>query len=324
MKKPSKIEEAYSSLERLSRGQMNSEAASEIKKALTGSISLLVSKAADIVGDKSLRKLIPELIAAFHRFMADKGRADKQCLAKISIVNALNKLEYQGSDVYIAGARHVQMEPAYGEMIDAACDLRCGCAFGLARIHHPDTNYILVDLLVDKETPVRVAAVKALAYIAEPESELLLRLKVLNGDAEVDVMSECFAGLMVMVPERSLEFVSRYLKTDDLTIVESAALAVGESHIPEAFNILRDCWDEDPYPPYRRALLLPIALVRSDESFKFLVEVVKESSIQTASQALSALTLYASGRTIDTIREAVKTRNDSDLSRQFECEFGTD
>ncbi len=322
MKKLTKAEEAYRKLSRFGRGPVSEEAIGEIKRALNGNISLLVAKAADIVSNWRLHDLLPDLTAAFHRFLVNNGKADKQCTAKTSIINALNNLEYLGDDVYLAGVQYVQMEPVWGGQADTAIEVRCGCAFGLARINYPDVHYVLADLLVDHETSVRVAAVKALAYMGTPESDVMLRLKVLVGDSEIEVIGECFTALMTIIPKQSLGFVSRYLKHNDLAIVESAALAIGGSHIPEAFETLKNCWEENPILFYRRAIMLSIALIRSDDAFDFLLDVVRNADTQTAAQAISTLKLYASDRTVEKITKAVESRNDSDLADRFKQEFG--
>lgn len=322
MKKPSKIEMAYHALERIASGQMTQASVDELRCALGGTTSLLASKAADIAGRKGARELIPDMISAFDRFMTDGAHTDKQCNAKISIVNALDKLEYMGDEVFIRGASYVQMEPAFGKPVDTAVELRCGCAYGLARIGHPDAHFVLADLLVDSERAVRTAAVKALAYIGSPESEVLLRLKVLTGDAELDVTSECFTGLMIMSPERSLDFVARYLRSYDHSLVECAALALGGSRLPRAFDTLRQHWDADPSPAMRRTLLLPIALVRSDDAFDFLLQVARTSDVKTAIQAISALSLYVNAESVGKIREVVTARGDADILARFDKDFG--
>ena len=301
---------------------MSGEAVTEIRRALTSSSSLLVSKSADIAGNRRLQELAPEMVSAFDKFMVDSGRSDKQCKAKISIVNTLNALEFMGDSVFLIGVRHVQMEPAFEKFIDTAVKLRSGCAYGLARIDHPDAYLMLAELLVDQEHPVRSAAAKALGYLGSPESELMLRLKVLTGDPVPEVISECFIALMTMIPDRSLEFVSRYLQSEDPGVVEYAALAIGGSRIPQAFDTLRECWNSNPSPATRRAILLPIALVRSDDAVEFLCKVVCNSDIRTAAQAISALSLYADDRSVNKIREAVKTRGNADIADRFEREFG--
>jgi hypothetical protein len=322
VKKLSKFEVAYNALDRIESVPITNEAKVELKRTLDSATSLLAARAAEIIGNRGLTELVPDMITAFSRFMIDGARVDKLCSAKGAIVDALNKIEYMGDFVFLAGVRYIQMEPAFGKPVDTAIGLRCNCAFGLARIEHPDVHCILADLLVDKENAVCTAAAKALTYLGSVESELLLRLKVLTGDNESDVLSECFAGLMTMSPERSLDFVARYLRSLDASVVESAALAIGGSRIPQAYDVLRDCWDDNPAPDARRRLILPIALLRMDESFSFLLEIVRNSDKNIASEALSGLRIYAGDDNIKRIREAVKSRCDANMLKIFEAEFG--
>lgn len=321
MKKPTKSETAFRALERIAFAPITPEAVTELRHALAGSVSLLASKAADIAAAKGVHELIPDMVGAFERFLVDGAHTDKLCNAKISVAKALNTLEFMGDSVFLKGAYYVQKEPAYGEPIDTAIELRCNCAHGLARIVHPDAHAVLADMLVDREPPVRVAAAKGLTYLGSRESELLLRLKVLTGDREIDVMSECLAGLVTIAPDRSVEFAARFLRSEDIALAESAALAIGQSHSPAAYALLRKCWDDDPLPDRRRSLLLPIALLRTDDAFDFLLDVVRTADVRTSTQAVSALSLYASGSHIESIREAVLTRREPDILDRFEREF---
>ena len=40
---------------------------------------------------------------------------------------------------------------------------------------------------------------------------MVLRLKVLTGDVEPDVLSECFSGLLLIEPTENLAFVCEFL-----------------------------------------------------------------------------------------------------------------
>ena len=50
----------------------------------------------------------------------------------IAIARALFALDYDGEGLYLAGMRHVQMEPGWGGSSDTAVELRGMCAMGLA------------------------------------------------------------------------------------------------------------------------------------------------------------------------------------------------
>jgi len=303
-------------MERLGAGAMSEEAVREIKRTLNGRASLLVAVAAQIAAKRGLIDLAPDLIAAFEKFMVNGAGTDKQCNAKGAIADALNKMEYPGAEAFLAGASYVQMEPAYGGPVDTAVEVRCSCAYGLARIGHPDALYVLADMLVDAERAVRVASAKAITYLGTLEGELLLRLKALTGDVELDVTGECFTGLLTMTAERSLGFVARFLSSHDAAVAERAALAVGESQASRAFEVLREQWDNDVSPARRRVLLLPIALVRSDAAFEFLIEVARTGDRLTAAQAVSALGLYSDDRSLAIVREVLALRSDLHSTRR--------
>lgn len=321
MNQNSSLNQAYSDLSRLGRGEITAESHAQIKKALTGSKSLLVSKAADIAAAKDLQDLVPEMIKAFERLMEKGPDSDKGCRAKTSIVRALNKLEHIGASVFLAGARYVQMEGSFGPPEDTAVDVRSESAMGLARINHPDVHFILADLLVDKEMVVRIATIKAATYLGDPESELMLRLKALCGD-KPEVLGECFLGLMTMSPKRSLDFIARYLRSPDPLVVEGAAIAAGNSHLPEALQLLMQTWETNPRSDVRRAILLPIALIRSDDAFEFLVQVLGESDVKTGIDALTALSLYAGDSYRAKVHNCVKKINNPSILGRYNELFG--
>lgn len=304
-------------------GSASQESVAELKRVLGGRNSLLAGMAAEIAARWGREELIPDMIAAFDRFLVDGAKVDKQCNAKIAIVNALSKLEFRGDEVFLKGARYIQMEPAFGKPVDTAVDVRIGCAYALARLEHPDALYVLTELLVDSQPGVRAAAAKALGYLGRPESEHLLRLKALTGDADPDVIRECFESLIAMAPERSLDFIGQFLESKEPAVAQYAALAVGESRLSRAYDILRECWDDNISPEVRRMLLLPIALIRSDEAFNFLLEVVRHANVKMASEAVSALNIYASEENIRKIGEIVDVRDNPELTSIFNSEFVT-
>ena len=329
VKKNSKTTEAYAELGRLSHEPMTPAIAATLRKTIHGKTSLLVSRAVDIAAANNLVDLVPDMLDAFGRFVENGADVDKGCRAKTSIINALNKLEFLGSAIFLAGAYYKQMEPSFGPPEDTAVEVRSGCALALARIAHAEAHYVLADLLVDSERTARQAAANALTYLADPAAESLLRLKVLTGDRDSGVIAECFTGLMSMSPKRSVDFVARYLDSlsvrgDNVeAIIESAALALGGSHLPEALAKLISAYDHTYSSDTRRSLLLPIALIRSDEAFERLLDIVRHAEIRVAVDAIAPLRLYTGDRYVDRIRDVVKHRGDRLIVGRFEEEFGS-
>src|SRR5438445_291312 len=123
----------------------------ELRKFLGDSSNFVVAEAAGIAGDGKADELVPDLIAAFDRFMDDPEETDKLCRAKNAILEALNKFDYDRPDIFLRGVHHVQMEPAWGGSQDTAGGLRGTAAFGLVRQGHRGILILLADLLADSE-----------------------------------------------------------------------------------------------------------------------------------------------------------------------------
>ena len=321
--KSSKVNEAYAELRRIARSPIDDAAVVKIRKAIMGQASFIVVQAVEIISENGLREFVPEMITAFARFVENGAKVDKGCRAKTAIAKCLNQFEYIGDEVFLIGAYHIQMEPAFGPPEDTAVELRSISALAIARINHVEAHYILADLLADPEAGVRIAAVKALTFLGTSESDVMLRLKTIVGDANDGVIGECLMGLMKMAPTRSLEFVKRYFHGHGPAAMESAAMAVASSHIPESLNILKELWKEQPYMG-RQALILPIALIRTDGSFEYLLEILRAGERQTAIATIPHLRLYSGEQYELRVREAVKARKDAQIAAKVTEEYGAD
>jgi HEAT repeat protein len=268
--------------------------------------------------------LARDLVEAFLDLMKDPTKRDQGCEAMIAMAKALVAMDEPAAKVYFAGVRHVQMEGSFGPPIDAAAPLRGLCAQGLARMGHPDALLECVNLLADKEAPARVGAIRAIADSGDIAGALILRLKALLGDKEDEVIGECFSGLLRLAPAPSLDFVARFLQSASEEIRERAALALGESHVPAAFPLLREAWEQTSQAARRRTLLLSIAMLRMDEAVDFLLARVAEDREASAGDALAALALYGRDESVrKRADEIVEKRESSTLKGVFDREFRT-
>lgn len=282
MAKAAKLEDRLAALTDLRKDPNTPEARKELTKCLAGKVNLLAAKAARIVGDCKVDDLAPQLVEAFERFMIDPVASDRRCEAKLAIVNALEALEYPAYEPFLRGIRHVQMEPSFGTSIDTAIELRAVGAIGLVRTNYPDVGVELVTLLADKARDARTGAARAIAYWGTLAGALLLRLKILTGDREAEVIGECFSGLLHIEGARAVNFVSAYLDDGNEAIAEGAALALGESRREEAFEILK----EHARSNLRPAALLAIALLRNDQAVEYLRSLLPDAD------AAKALEIY--------------------------------
>lgn len=294
----------------------------ELKHALAAANNLVVAKAADVVAAVRLDALQPELVAAFERFIDKPAKADQRCYAKTALIEALDALGCFEYALFLKSIRHHQLEPVFGGQEDTAAELRAKAALALTKQEYPEIFFELVPLLTDSELQPRIAAIQALTYLNEEKGELLLRFKVLSGDDEPQVISECFAGLMSLAPERSLPFVAGYLRDPDPMLVEGAALALGESRQPQVVAVLRELWEETLDQELKQRLLLPIAVNRSDEGFEFLLDVVADEYRDYAAAAVKALRVCAdTDEQRKKIHAIVVSRQDALVTDAYRREF---
>jgi HEAT repeat protein len=322
MPKSHKVEDTLAALSALRDDPTSDAALKQLRQALAGRSSHVAAKAAQIAGESEVGALVADLIAAFDRFMTNPVKSDPNCSAKAAIADALYRIGHDDETVFLRGIRHRQMEPVYGGRIDTATDLRAACALGLVRMNYHEALVELADLLADPEARVRAAAAQAIAYSSSDHGVPLLRLKVLSGDEDATVIAECLSALLRLAPVSSLPFAARLLDVADTSRGEAAALALGGSRLPEAFDVLRQWWERTPDVALRRTALLAIAMLRRDQPIDFLLSLVTEGDGPTAREAIKALAMY---RHDDAVRErvqhCVERRTDVDLRGAFADAF---
>jgi HEAT repeat protein len=295
--KATSIEDRLAELARLSKEPDSTETRKQLRKHLASKVNVIVARAAEITANIENHEFVPDLVAAYHRFMMYGAKTDKGCAAKTAVVKALLAADCDDENVFHAGIKHVQLEPTWGGRADTAAPLRALCGLGLVQIGSPDAMNELAALLADREADARIGAARALAHCG-PSAAPLLRFKVLTGDEEPGVLAECFAGLMSLSPSASFEFVARFVDQRHPSLYEHAALAIAESRLPEVFELLKEKWSGAFDREFKQTLLLPIALTRSEEACDFLISVLESGDLRLGTAAIAALGIYREDATI--------------------------
>ncbi len=309
-----KLEELLERLNQVQNDPSSDESILALSQVLKSKSAIAIARAARIIAKAEIRHFCPELEVAFHQFLAKPDVSDPACMAKKAIADALYRMEYTRETVFLKGIRHVQMEPVWGGKADTAPGLRGICALGLVRMHYADVMLELADLLADPEPEARIGATRAIAYAENPQGVPLLRLKVKIGDADPQVLSECFVALFQLAPVQSLSLVAGFLDHPEEQICEMAALALGESRILEAFPILSHWWGRIRQPELRKTGLLAIAMLRHEVALEFLRSLVKEGEKLDAVDAIAALKIYQDDNSLwQQICEAANQRGDLSL-----------
>src|SRR5215471_9900947 len=261
-----------------------------LRKALANRNNFIAAKAADLIREFGLRELTPDLLKAFERFFEHAEKSDPQCWAKNAISRALAAFELQDTDVFLRGMRHIQMEPVWGGRSDTAGTLRATCALALVQcrsLTEVDLLVHLVDLVTDKDKSVRVEVIRAIEQVGSSSAALLLRQRATLGNDEPEVLGACYGGILRIEGTRAIPWISRFLTTADDSAGE-AALAIAGTHSPEAFEALRSALDTASDPWFRSVLLSAIALTRCEAAIDFLLDLVKDESLD-AEGAIAAL-----------------------------------
>lgn len=318
MAKNDLVERALERLSALKSAAADEGVLEELRVFLRHRSNLVVAKAAKIAGQRRFTALVPGLVAAFHRLMADAPRLDKRCEGVTEIAVSLYEMDYSDPDVYRLGLRHVQMEGSYGSPVDAAAHLRGVSAMGLVRTKDQEALADVMALLVDPEPPARIGAVRALATNGGEAGTLALRLKVLTGDHEPEVIAECFAGLLASPSASTIAFVAPYIDSHDAAVAEAAILALGASRSTQAVQILQQKWQRAARGPIKKVLLLALSTSRNEVALDFLLGLLEKAPVSTAAEVLSAL---AAQRPSDSIRSSIHAaltrRGDASLLESF-------
>jgi hypothetical protein len=262
----------------------------ELVKALDLRNNLMVARAAAITLHRQFTHLTPNLAAAFPRFLQNAAKSDPQCWAKNAIAKTLAAFEYQESELFLAGIRHIQLEPVWGGSADTAGTLRGTCALALVQCRELNSHRLLihiVPLLADKELPVRMNAVRAIEQVGNDSATLLLRLLAELASGEPELLGACYSAVLALEGPGTIDWAARFLLREDDSAAE-AAMAIALTHTPEAFQRLRTTFGTARDPWFRDTLLAAIALTRQQEATDWLLDLVArdEANADRAQEAL--------------------------------------
>ena len=321
MSKPDPTEQALERLSAFKTETNDAALAEQLKAFLANRSNQVVAKAAKIARERRLTQLVPDLVKTFDRLMADPAKLDKRCAAVTEIAMALYEMDYLDADVYCKGVAHVQMEASFGPPVDVAATLRGISAQGLVRTRYPRALEKVVSLLVDPQPPARVGAVRALATNGGEAGALVLRLKALVGDRDIDVVAECFAGLLAAERDAAVEFVAGFADSDG-EVCEAAILALGASRLPKAIEILKERWERTVHGSLRKALLLALATSRDEAALSFLISLLDSTNVETATNIITALAVHRNSERIrQAVSQAIDRRREPALVDAFRRDF---
>ncbi len=266
-----------------------------LRKALGHRNNFLVAKAAKLTLRHEHRPLIPELVAAFERFLPEGAKSDPQCWAKHEIARTLSAFEYQEPELYLAGMRCIQLESTWGGVTDTAGALRGVCALGLVQCRTLSNTQVLLHLLplfADKDLPVRVNAARAVEQVGTEAAALLLRLRAELASDEPELLGACYSGVLRIEGPGAIPWAAKFLRNGNAgardvpdPAAAEAAFAIAETRTGEAAALLMTTYRQTRDPDFRGTLLSALALTRQDAAIEFLFGLIADGS-KAAREAL--------------------------------------
>lgn len=297
----------------------------ELRRALRDRSNYLVAKAVELAGDCGDVELIPDLLEIYDGLFGEDATArDPLVRSKDAIARTLRTLGHRDPTPFVRGLHHVQLEPVWGKLEDAASRLRCACAHALVdtNLSAPAALRELIPHLVDEIAAVRVDTVRAMAQIGGDEAALLLRLKAYTGDGEPEVVGECFAAILDREPDVAVAFIASFLSDDDDAVKAEAVSALALARDPEALEHLRGFLQTTLSPELRTAAVVASAASPQPGIVDLLITIVSGDDHRLAATAIHAL---GESRFRDQVRERVGAAARSNgLVEAYAEAFGSD
>jgi hypothetical protein len=277
----------------------------ELAKALNLRNNFLVAKAAALTLHHRLTGLTPNLADAFRRFLENSAKSDPQCWAKNALAKTLAAFEYQEPEIFLSGMRHIQLEPIWGGSADTAGTLRGACALALVQCRELNSHRVLTHLtplFADKELSVQVNVVRAVEQVGTDSAALLLRLRAELGSNAPELLSACYSGVLALEGSAAIPWVARFLPPEDDPAAE-AALAIAQTHTPEAFHLLRTTFTKARDAWFRTAVLSAIALTRQQEATDWLLDLIANQPPHAADAHQALCRSAPSAATLDRLKQ---------------------
>jgi HEAT repeat protein len=167
--------------------------------------------------------------------------------------------------------------------------LRVCCAAALLEIRHSLALLHAAPLLADPEPTARAGIASVLGAIGGDACESLLRLRILAGDPEPQVIGACLQGLLAASLDRELDFVVQVMRGADEDVVRLGLLALGECRDERVLPVLREYVQLSVDKEVRATAMLALAISRLPDARAFLEDIATNGAPARAAEARAAL-----------------------------------
>jgi hypothetical protein len=289
------------------------EAAQRLRAALSSKHWMPVEHAARLIAQYSLPDFTQELLQVWSRFNDPGPKLDPGCRAKEAALTALDALEWFDPDPFLTAIRYTQFEPGYGGRTDTGGTLRLRALYALLRQHHSQALLYAGELLADPLIDVRVGAAEALRQAGGPNGACLLAHRLRCPD-EPAVLLACASALLELERQFALSLLGDWLRAPGEELREVAALALGQSNITEAAELLIAWFDDLGWDRDFELAARALSLHRAERARRCLLRHVAMGSAARSRAAVLALGARDFDRQLlHELREAAKSNPDASV-----------
>jgi hypothetical protein len=300
MAKKDPVADALTKVAELRRIDDPRELSAAVIKLMGQRSSFVVSRVADLAAERSVRDAVPAMIERLDQLLTDGASDDVGAGAVMSLVKALVALEagYEAEEVAIRASKHTRWEKVMGGSVEVAGSVRGNAAILLAAMGSMQAMRVGTELLAEADQrpprertswPVRSDAARALTMIGSDGAAAILRFKILIGDAEPNVLSDCLAGLLAIERDAAIPLAQQMLDDDRDEYAEAAVLALGNWRDPRAFEQLRSRADRFLSSHSQELYLASIAMTRQPKAIDYLIELATDGNASLKRVAMNAL-----------------------------------
>ncbi len=298
-----------------------------LRKGMAHKQGMVVHAAVKVVRRRALTSFVPEFESLFASLL-DKPELDRGCTIKMLILETLKEWESIPPSLLRAATRHRQLEPVYGGSVDTAAPMRAWAVNRLSEAGDPHLLPILCEMLyetpgspkVQDEPSPRIAAARVLGQYRLDSAALLLRAKMLGGDAAReanvadDVIGEVVGALFCTQMSWAEPLVDAAIPTLSEGQLASLAISLGEQRSARAARLLLKHWPTVQFTDAAEPWQLGLALSRQDDAVDFLLEQVRTGSKAHARSAVAALSNFRTESLTTRLKAAIAARPDHDVT----------
>lgn len=271
-----------------------------VTKLLGQKSSFVVSRVADLAAERSVREALPVIVERLDRVLKESPADDVGAAAALSLVKALIVLEagYEAEEVALRASKHTRWEKVMGGSVEVAGGVRGNAAILLAAMGSTQAIRVATELLAEPDQrpprertswPVRSDAARAMTMIGSDGASAVLRFRLLIGDAEPNVLSDCLAGLLTIERDAAIPLAQQMLDDGRDEYAEAAVLALGNWRDPRAFDQLRSRADRFLSSGSQELYLASIAMTRQPKAIDYLIELATTGNASLKRAAMKAL-----------------------------------